>query len=359
MSNDMNESSQVKPQWSVREYREGDEEHIRELRAIALSGPRDAQWWQWQYRKGPAGPTLIWLAEAERQIIGHHALIPLNIKVGDRTRKGCFGFDVMTHPDYQRLGVLSAIRTKIYESAAANGIDFSYGTATPQIFPIYKKRQSVYIAEPLSLIKIVAWGDVLKERFKIPAFIGNCLGYVWERLTGRRVSIRDTGIEVEQISSFDKDIDEFWQKARVIKPIMVVRDMKYLNWRYVEKPWNEYRIFLAKKIGEIAGYIVIKLEDNGLSRGYIIDLLTLPREDAVAEALIARAVGYFKEAEAVTISCLMMRDTPYYRILKKMGFLHRHSGLFIGVRMIDESLSVEFLTNPDNWYFGWGDTDNR
>jgi len=236
-------------------------------------------------------------------------------------------------------------------------IIISYGTPNDQAHLGFAKRlQSLDICEVPLLVKVIAWGNVLKRRFGIPTFIGNLLGYAWERMTNRTSPSKNTDVEVEQISSFDERIDKFWLKASKIKNIMVIKDMKYLNWRYVAKPGNEYKIFVAKRQDEIAGYIVFKLERSVLNRGFIVDLLTLPDEDTVTEVLTARAVGYLKEEGAAMISCWMLQDTPYYRTLRKLGFIRR-SGPCLIVRIFDRNISKEFVKNPSNWYYVMGDDD--
>lgn len=286
--------------------------------------------------------------------------MPLRMKFGDRVCKVSLGFDVMTHPEYQRQGILSALGPHSTEYMVKNGFCIDYGTSTIQRFPVYLRLKMAYsiacICEPPMLIKVVNWGKLLKTRYRVPALIGNLFGYVWEHLT-EYSSLRDTGMVVEQIQSFDEDIDDFWQKASVIKPIMVVRDRKFLNWRYVEKPGNEYTIFVARKRREIVGYIVVKLEYADLLRGVIVDLLTLPGEDIVTGALINRARSYLQESGADIISCLMLPDVPYYRHLKKMGFMRRRSGIQLNVRIFDPGLPPEFVHNPANWYYVRGDSD--
>ena len=355
----MNMSNEIKPQWSAREYREGDEDRILELRGISLSDSRDIRWWQWMFQNGPAGPALIWLADNGQKIVGHHALLPLRVKISEGEHKCCLGFDVMTHPDYQRQGILSKLRAKIYESAAENDIRFSLGSATPQIFPVYSKLGSFFICEPPLLVKTISLGKVLKSRFGIPAFIGTILGYPWERLTGRTSSLQDNDIEIERVLSFDDTIDSFWLKASEIKKIMIIRDMKYLNWRYVEKPGDEYIIFVARRRKEIVGYIVLKIQTGPMIRGLIIDILTLPGENAVAERLITRATEYLRGEGVAMISCMMLRDTPYYATLRKLGFMRRSSGVLFGACLIGQDLPKEILADPGNWYYTWGDSDTR
>jgi predicted N-acetyltransferase YhbS len=350
-------SSESKQEWTIRNYREGDEEQILELRGIALSGPKNKQWWKWMYQDGPLGPAVIILAEAKQKIIGQHASLPVPIKIKDQVTRGSHGIDLMVHPDYRHQGIFITLDKTLNESLKGTYRSISYGTPNDQSRPGFVNRlNAMEIGEVPILLKVIDWSTVLKSRYKIPVVIGKLLGYVWEGITGRATPPKDTDITVEEVFSFDERINQFWEKASKLKNIMIAKDMKYLNWRYVAKPGNEYKILMAKKQQEIAGYIVLKLKKDIRSHGYIVDLLTLPGESTAASWLITRALKSLKEDGAATISCWMLEDTPYYGILRKLGFVRR-TGPLLCSRVIDMNIPKEFVTNPANWYYVMGDGD--
>lgn len=350
--------NESEPEWSVREFRDGDEEQILELRGLVLSGSRDKQWWQWMYREGPAGPAAIMVAETKQRIIGSMAFIRVPVKIGDQVTRGSHGIDLMVHPDYRRLGIMKTLGTKLNETYAGLYRSISYGTPHNESHLGFVNRlHAVDVGEVPLLFKVIDWGALLKSRFKIPNFAGKFFGYAWERLANRLPSPKDAEIEVDEVFVFDERINKFWQKASKMKNIMVIKDMKYLNWRYIAKPGKEYKVLIAKKQQEIVGYIVLKVEKDVLSRGYIVDLLTLPDEGTAAEVLITKATRCLKEDGAATISCLMLQDTLYYGILRKLGFIRRE-GPCLCVRIIDPNIPKEFITDPANWYYVVGDGDS-
>jgi GNAT superfamily N-acetyltransferase len=354
----VNEPNATKLKWSTREYQEGDEEQILELRGIALSGSKDRQWWKWCYLDGPAGPAISWLAEADKKIVGQYMVLPFRMKIGNETCTGSHSIDTMTHPSYQHKGIFTTLASKTYESAIKNGIGLIYGTPNEQSYPGFIRRLQWFdICEPPLLIKIIDWGNILRRRFKIPTFAGNLLGHAWESIINHSSPGGNAIINVEQILSFDERIDEFWLKASGTKNIMIIKNMKYLNWRYVDKPGSDYKIFIATRQEKIVGYIVLKLEKDIMTRGHIVDLLSLPHEDTVTEDLITKAIGYLQGEGATTVSCLMLPDTSFYRTLRKRGFIRRRSGFRLCARLIDPNLSKEFVANSHNWYYMWGDGD--
>jgi GNAT superfamily N-acetyltransferase len=127
-------STESEREWTIRNYREGDEEQILELRGVALSGPKNKQWWKWMYRDGPLGPATIALAEVKHRIIGHMASVPVPIKIKDQVTRGGHGVDLMVHPDYRRQGIFVALTKAMVEYSKgidSKGIDKSIGYGVP------------------------------------------------------------------------------------------------------------------------------------------------------------------------------------------------------------------------------------
>src|SRR3972149_6434010 len=216
----MAEANTSKPEWSVRPYREGDEEQILELRGLVLSGPRSKQWWQWMYRDGPFGPAIMMLAESNQKIIGSMASILVPLKIGDRATLGGHGIDLMVHPDYRRLGIMKTLGMTMREMPLAKRRSITYGTPHNESYQGFVNRlNALDICEVPLLFKVIDWGAVLKNRYRIPFFAGKLLGYAWERITSRRPSPKTSEIEIEEVLSFAERMDKFWQKASVMKDI--------------------------------------------------------------------------------------------------------------------------------------------
>lgn len=348
----------MKQQWCVRQYQQGDEKQILELRGITSGSSPSSQYWKWQFMDSPAGIARIWLAEADQKIVGQYAILPLRMKLKNEIIMGSLSLDTMTHPNYRHQGIFTTLANRTYEDASTNDIRITYGIPNNQSYPGFiKNLQWFNICTVPRLVKVIDWGKLLKRRFKIPASVGSLLGYAFEIGIKRTLPSQKAHIETKQISSFDHCIDEFWLKASILKSLMVVKDMKYLNWRYVNKPGHDYKIFIAERQEEILGYIVLKLRRDDLIHGFIVDLLALPNGDTFAQALIIRAIKYFREEGAIIVSCWMLESTPYYRTLRKAGFMRRPSGIRLCARINSSRLSKEFVADPNNWYFVRGDED--
>ena len=355
----MTDADTTRNKWSVRKYQDGDEEQIHSLRNTALiNAEKDIQWWRWQYLDNPRGTAIIYVAEADKRIVGHLALLPTLMKIGDKIILCSHAVDGMVHPDYRRQSIYVKIADETFEFASKDGIAMVFGTPNNQSYPIHIGRlQWIYICNPRLMLKIINWNVFFKSHLRIPNFVGKQLEKFIELIWNNKSHCEDSEVTIEQITTFDERIDKFWLRASETKKIMVIRDKKYLNWRYVNKPGNNYNIFIAQKGNEIIGYIVVTIQREKTIRGYIIDLLALPDEDTAMIMLIKKAIAYCKNKGAITIKCLMLREVPYYKILKKMGFICRKSEVRLCARIFDPKISKEFVSDPSNWYYLWGDRD--
>jgi hypothetical protein len=350
------ELSTVKKQWSIRRYQPGDERQILELRAVTLDRLITEEQWSWQFNDNPVGSPIIWLAEVENKIIGQYAILPLHMMINGETRTGSLSLDTMTHPDYQHQGIFTTLAKTTFKDVSTK-IHLTYGIPNDLSYSGFiKKLQWFHICTIPQMVKILQWDKVLRE-YRIPSFIGKCLGYIFKVKNNRVVFPYNPSIKIKQIMSFDDRINEFWLKASGLKGVMVVRDKEYLNWRYANKPDHNYKVFIAENEKDILGYIVITLKRNNLVRGFIVDLLALPNSTHIAQILITKIIEYFQGSGADIVECWMLENAPYYAILKKLGFIKRNIWNPLCARINTQVLSNQFVSNPNNWYFVMGDQD--
>ena len=111
------------PSWTLREYKDGDEEGLFELHkavfpSLKQSKERWMRWWHWMYRQNPTGTGRIWLAEHENRIVGQSAIIPVVMKFGSEIVTCFQALHTMTHPEYRRQGIYETLAKRTYAEAA-------------------------------------------------------------------------------------------------------------------------------------------------------------------------------------------------------------------------------------------------
>ena len=162
-----------------------------------------------------------------------------------------------------------------------------------------------------SYVKILNPRIVTERVFKNQtcADVASCLGRTALRIRERMCPNRNrcADIRIGEVEQFDHSIDGFYRGIADSFGIMVTRNAQYLNWRFVEKPFNNYKRYMAfDKAGELSGYMVLKKEtlENAV-RGRILDILADPGKPDVFGALIVGTVQEFSRvsADCIEITC--------------------------------------------------------
>jgi len=353
--------------WSMRAYREGDEDGILELwKATYPEKEYDRKgwlrWWHWMYKENPAGPGRIWLAEHDGRVAGQYSIVPVKMKIADEIINGAQSLDTMTHPNYRHQGIFETLAKETYRQAGKEGIHVVYGFPNEFSYPGFIKKLSWFdICSLQVMIKPLNWGNALRLKInnklllKLGAIAGNFIQQTIYR-TPKAPVMKD--LMIIQISSFDDRIDEFWDEVSNQYKIMIVRNKDYLNWRY-SAPEANYSIFVAEKANKICGYLV--LEDKiqgGIKISHIFDLIAQSEE--VMHCLASRAIEHCQQNKVDIISYSLIASEAYYRVLKRNGFISLPfiKGECFCAFSNSLHISKAFLEDPKSWFAQIGDSDS-
>lgn len=367
--------------WRVRIYNEGDEQGILEL--MKLTGiDRANEMWLWEYKNNPFG-HFIGVYEYEGRIVGHMALIPTYMKVGDEVVKGSQAVDLVVHPRFRRQGIFLTIGRFLKKQAEKAELDIFYGfpnesahsghikygwfdvCQVPLLFkPINTRKVALDFVDKHSRISFLNRYKISRSIVRVIAQFTLATVNSLSRMSNR---IEDYGspqnVEIHDIETFDERVDDLWKKVSTACTIAVVRDRKYLNWRYFEKPNSNYKVILAEKNGEILGYIVLLARTEGnLKLGYIVDVFALCSEKSVIRSLISKGIEYLRKENVDLILCWMMKQSRiacvYYKILRCSGFIPYFFQSYPLIALVNSlQISKAVVRNCGNWYVTMGDSD--
>jgi hypothetical protein len=351
--------------WSIRAYRDGDEEGIYQLWRVVYPAYRTdwESWkrrWHWLYKENPAGNGLIWLAEANGQIVAQHALIPVKYKVSDQIVLGSWGVDAMTHPDYRRLGLFETINKELSADAKRVGIKLACGA--PNIFShtgLVRKSGWTDVAQMITRIKPVNWKNA--ARLKIHnQFISDIVSLGAKVIYNamfftRREPTATNRFTVTRVDSFDQRFDRLWSRFYGKYKILAVHNKEYLNWRY-RPPDENYEIFIAEDDSEVLGYLV---SSNKVVKNANTSLiLTLIGEsEEIMHHLVSQAIKASRQAGVDYVAYSFIAGREYHDVLRKCGFIWP----FVTERKFcvhsnDTQIKQTLLLNPMNWLVQGGDT---
>lgn len=91
-------------------------------------------------------------------------------------------------------------------------------------------------------------------------------------------------IDFEPLRSFNGLADDILADLKEpLKPIKIIKNKNYLQWRYLDAPGDSYRAHLIKKNSKIIGYLVLEITNKII---YVADL-AYQANDCLAEILTA------------------------------------------------------------------------
>ena len=345
---------------SVRPYKDADYKEVLKL-VRDVWGLRDEalirKTWDWFFRDNPFRPPeapYCLVLEKNKELIGIHFYIYLNLKLQKETRISRWGAHLISHPKHRgeiaRL-FRGSLRLPYYPfiGSSSTGIaDFLHKVTKWSgliIGTIYYRKSVLEMKQFLR--------DKLKNKF-ISIFFGGIYNFIFANYL--RI-IKHPGLTVSRISIFDDKFDGLWQDASRDYSILVVRDKDYLNWRFINTP-IEYRVYSSVKEGKLSGYIVLKVEEvDNVIKGKVAELFVKSDDTASAEALLLEAMRYFIQCKCVTAECLMHSSKKSYQSsLTKLGFfIKRAQKKFIGYAQ-DKVLSEE-IGDFNSWFISAADPD--
>lgn len=312
------------------------DEDMDELVALSQLQPGKAaaitaEYVRWQHAANPAGLAQVALAKetTSGRIVGMVWLVPLRIQIGDEVCLGTEAINVLVHPDCRGQGVLSGLAPFCYESAQRLGMHFSFGFPNPNSYPVYVHRLN--------------WADIGSSRLFIrPLNVGRLVTRRMGRGTfaqilaaagraGRRFLFRPHPVgpgvaraAVAEVDTEDGALDDFWRRVRGKYPVMVIRDTRFLHWRYTQVPGREYLVLAAWLDKQIVAYGALRcVAIEGVDCGMVVDLLVEPTERGrlAGEALLQEATAHFQHKDVDIAGCLISPGAEEIGLLRRQGYV--------------------------------------
>ncbi len=319
---------------NIRKLKQGDEKQILKLDRLVETHPwnrRNIKNWFWKYKgNNPFGKAIIWVAEEKKEIVATFSIIPLNYKINGETVKGSCSIAMIVHPSYQNKGLIKFVADKLFEDAKLNKIKFIYGYPNENAYQIHK---NFFSYEDISLQKMF-----YKKIKKKNNFTSNIDSF-----------------DFIEINKFPKNINEFLSQAGKQYKVYLQRNLKFLNWRYFERPDYKYKVFVVKNNKKLLGYFVLKIyREDKIIRGHIIDCFYDKRSNIFGE-IVNFCEKYFIKKKCNEMTMWLQGDDKANKILKRMHFSILSKRPMI-CKFLDFDKSKKKYLNNKYWYFTMGDT---
>jgi hypothetical protein len=229
----------------IRPYRAEDEAGVLTLWRLAFDRELPRAIWRWKFIDGPYGHRIMLCVDRQETVLAMFSGIPYPANREGRIVEITQLIDNVSHPDYRRTGLF--VRTIDQFIHFFNGPDrcvFLYGFPGMNHFSIGEKYQQYrLLAGGVSFLSVQV-GEIARPS-------------------------RPGGIRL--VSAVDDSFDLIWERCRADYPFAVVRDSRFLRWRFDENPVNRYQIwrYESDSAGVVAyGAFLVQGE-----RAILVDLL--------------------------------------------------------------------------------------
>jgi len=296
-----------------------DDERILELFGKSFNRVFSDTWWEWFSYKCPTGKNRTFVAEdsVTKQFAGSYSILPIRLRYNDKDISASLCTMVNTHPNYQGQGLFVKLGHFSLAQAKSSHIPITLGMPNKKAYPGHIK---------------VGW-EVMCE---LPFLV--------------KKNLRPRNHHCKEIGKFDERVDELLQAISKRFTFVVLKDHRFLNWRYVDRPDIDYKIFTFEKNTKLMGYVILKhFQYGGYKKSHILDIQAL--SDEILKELIAVSENFAAGSDELNLWTNVYN--PYQEAFLEESFIEEESADLLIIHY------NEGEKMPDNkaWWFCLGDND--
>ncbi len=292
-------------------------------RSAALSGDV----FDWWFDGNPIG-SLRSVAVRAGEVVGAVGHSFFRARLGRREHLVEFSLHAVTASSARGQGVFTALERGLEEQGLERGSSCALVFANAASKPIYLGR--------------LGWSRIDGRRVWARPLRG-ALGRLRGRHSDWDVPNVSRGRDVRGVRRFGDETDRLYERLAPRLGNHLVRDARYLNWRYLESP-RKYRALAVEN-----GYAVLgRTERRGASLALVLDVVAEP---VAARALLQACI----EEASPEADALLVLPTPCLPrgLLARLGFMPTPMRLhFLG-----KALGAPLDARSGTWTISLGDTD--
>ena len=314
-----------------RPFSPGDEQAIAQLFEVAFGKPMAVEFYRWRFVNNPAGKGICELAFDGDRLCAHCGVTRVTILCDGKEMQAGLGGTAMTHPDYQGRGLYALLYNRAFEWMLQEEIFLFFA------FPDAHRSAHRLLKRKLGFVDI----------YEVPRFS--------LRFKDRRPVTEDnrSDLYIKELKDFDERFDRLWETVSNEYRVIVKRNSRYLNWRFIKNPGAQYRILGYCNKEELLGYAVLKDYGKDLQ---VVDLLTVP-ETNIGLALINHTIQLAMRQDLESVSMWLNPANRLHIELERLGFKPNEPVVYFGGRVLNTpSLESPFYSYR-NWHLMMSDSD--
>jgi GNAT superfamily N-acetyltransferase len=323
----------------------------------------------WRYDENPTGASLSFVSRTEQgQAVSGYACSPrVALSFGDDSTRASIGEtgDVMTHPDWRKRGLFSALDRACMQAAKERGWPLVFGLPNRRSAHIFLELgwEQVGTLRPWTF----ALANTAAARLE-RAKDGRVASWTWPWTVLRARASRKTlarasasGLRALELEKFPSDVEALSSAVEKRFAFMVRRDAAYLDWRFAKSPSRLHRVIgVYDANGALAAYCVVQVPREGECVGYLVDVLA--RDDAALATAIGAGLDRLKQSGAALVRATAIDGSWWSAELARAGFVppkpENHLTVIVHAHDRDHPLA-KAARDASKWYLTDGDRDDE
>jgi GNAT superfamily N-acetyltransferase len=349
-------------------YTPGDEAAIIDCMRACFGVAPPLAAWRHLNLEGPGGPSSIILARVQGTVVSHMAILPRRVRAFGGEDIAGHSVDTMTHPQWQRRGLMRALAERSIRESRARGFIVTYGVANEHSLRgvlVYEQRTPLgpfpVLVRPVRLLR-AGW-RLLQARLFGAGAPDDSMVECAAAGPAHDPSGRDAlGRAVPQWAAprFDQRHTALFQDVEDLPPIAVLRDEAHLRWRYPatdDSPYWHRDVVDARGIAATAVLRIATL--GGVRLAFVMDWHWRRGAVDAARQLMRDVIDFAAHADVDGVAALAAHRTEHRRLFRRFGFLPVPEFAFpraprLSVRP-ERHDDVARWVDPAHWYYTWGD----
>jgi hypothetical protein len=328
----------------IRAYRPGDEAAILDaFNRVFPWAHRTSAEWNWEFRDNPAGLHCFVAAAPSGRVVAQFTGLPRRMKIGaDESRVFAEMVDSLTDPEFRQ------------------------GLKKPGLFGRCVDAYVKHFGRPDR--ETVMYGLPNKPAYRIGARL---FGYIHlHDVSALSLDVRDaTGLPqvahlgdatCTAVDRVPDDVDELWTRVKREHEVTVVRDRRYLAWRYDAKPKATYRRYAMRDArGKLLAFFVLVdrwIEGEIKKNVTAVVEWVVDRRHPSTKAIAELVPRYAHEAGASEAWFVFRQQSDEWRHCAEVGYLPAPTPFVLVGGTYDETLAPLDRLRAE-WFFVLGDFD--
>ncbi len=341
----------------------GSDDELKKYRECFLENGSDKslQLLKWFHQKNlPGIQSICYAVTNGKEIAAIYTYLPVKLKLMDEKVIAMQSFDTLTDYRHRGRGLFIKLASRLEKEESEKQIELVYGFANENsVHGFINKLGFTYFGDVPFLIKPFRIGYFIKKIFfkRTPEIVESvCLIDAPQKLTLKN------NIIIEEFKKFDEDYDKLWEKIKIDIPIGINRDSEYMNWRYVEKPGENYKLYGLYKNRVLEAIIIFALKNKHDGKiGYLMEILHAPESEKEGLQLLKFGNTILRRNKADLTLAWCLPHSYNYSCHKRSGF-YKFPEKFrpLKLSMIVKKLNTvreKEIYNIKNWFFSYSDSD--